>query len=90
VTLAYLTNSEGSAIILIVFLAIAVTVVILRLHSRARRPDGREPTEPTLLERIEAMSDEEYEAWRAEGGLRPDATIKQLRAGRIRRRHPEA
>jgi len=67
VTLAYLTNGESSVIIAIVFSAIAASVIFIRLHLRGRRRDSQEQGELTLLERIEAMTNEEFEAWRAEG-----------------------
>jgi hypothetical protein len=86
VTLAYLTNGEGSIIIAIVFSAIAATVIFVRLHMRARQRDSQQATQVNLLERIEAMSNEEFEAWRAEGRRRQDAAMKQPGAGRSRDR----
>ena len=68
VMLAYLTNAEGSIIISIVFLSLAATVILVGLRHH-RRASGVQ-REQTLLERIEAMTNEEYEAWRADGQRR--------------------
>jgi len=86
VTLAYLTNGEGSVIILIAFSAIAATVILTRLSRRGPRRESREQAQPSLLERIEAMTDEEFEAWRAEGRRQYEAGKKQQPT--YRRRYP--
>ena len=86
-TLAYLTNQEGSVIILIVFLTIAATVIFVRLCSRGRRRASPGQTELTLLERIEAMTDEEYEVWRAEGRSRYEAQKKRPQQSQHGHRH---
>ncbi len=87
VTLAYLTNGEGSVIIAIVFSAIAGTVIFVRLHLRARQRDSQKAAQLNLLERVEAMTNEEFEAWRAEGRRQRETTIKQPGAERSRYRH---
>jgi hypothetical protein len=75
--LGYLTNGEGSIIIAIVFSAIAATVLFVRLHLRARQRDSQKAAQLNLLERIEAMTNEEFEAWRAEGRRQPDTAMKR-------------
>ena len=66
---------------MVVFLAIAATVIVVRLHTRRRQNDR--PARPaTLLERIEAMTDEEHEAWRAEGRERYEAQKKERKERR--------
>jgi hypothetical protein len=84
--LAYLTNAEGSIIIAVVFLSLAAAVIIvsLRHHRRAKGVQR----EQTLLERIEAMTNEEYEAWRADGQRRRQATLEARRERRSRQSHP--
>ena len=86
-TLAY-TNADGSVAILIVFLTIAATVIFVRLYTRARRRNGQKQPEPTLLERIEAMNNEEYEAWRDEGKRQHAENKVRQREGQRRRRQP--
>jgi hypothetical protein len=86
VTLAYLANGEGSIIIAIVFSAIAATVIFVRLRLRARQRDSQKAAQLNLLERIEAMTDEEFEAWRAEGRRHNGTAVKQQGAGRGRHR----
>jgi uncharacterized membrane protein len=86
VTLAYLTNTEGAVAILIVFPAIAATVIFVRLRTRARQRDSQTQAEPTLLDRIEAMSNEEYEAWRDEGRRVYQENKVRQREGQRRRR----
>jgi hypothetical protein len=86
VTLAYLTNAEGSVIIAVVFSTIAATVISVRLHLRARQRDSREEAGLSLLERIEAMTNEEFDTWRAEAKGRPEATTKRRQAGQRNQR----
>jgi hypothetical protein len=66
--LASLTNVEGSIIISIVFPAIAAVVIIIRMRQRRQERAGGEQRGPTLLERVEAMTNEEFEAWRRGSG----------------------
>jgi hypothetical protein len=75
VTLADLTNVDSSILVAVIFLSLAATVIVVRL--RERRRDTGEKAELTLLERIEAMSNEEYEVWRAES--RQEANVKRRR-----------
>jgi hypothetical protein len=84
--LAYLTNAEGSIIISIVFLSLAATVIFVSLRHH-RRASGVQ-REQTLLERIEAMTNEEYEAWRADGQRRREAALRSRRERRSRQGHP--
>jgi hypothetical protein len=72
-TLASLTNVGRSVIVVIVFLSLAATVILVRLRTRARQRDNEGQAKLTLLERIEAMSDEEYDAWRDEGRRQREA-----------------
>lgn len=84
--LAYLTNAEGSIIITIVFLSLAAAVIIVSIRHR-RRASGVQ-REQTLLERIEAMTNEEYEAWRADGQRRREDALETRRERRSRQGHP--
>jgi hypothetical protein len=68
VTLANLTNVEGSIIVAIVFPAIAAVVIFIRMRQRRQERAGGRQREPSLLERIEAMNNEEFEAWRRGSG----------------------
>jgi hypothetical protein len=90
VTIANVTNGEGSVIIVIVFSAIAATVIFVRLYLRARQRDSQKAAQLNLLERIEGMTNEEFEAWRAEGRRQRETAIKYPEAGRSRRRHRRA
>lgn len=87
VTFAYLTNGEGSVIIAVVFSAIAATVIFVRLYLRARQRDSQKAAQLNLLERIEAMTNEEFEAWRAEGRRQRETTMKYPGVERSRHRH---
>ncbi len=78
-TLASLTNAGRSVIVVIVFLSLAATVILVRLHTRARQRDNGGQAKLTLLERIEAMSDEEYEVWRDEGRRQREANKRPPR-----------
>ncbi len=76
-TLADLTNVDSSILVAVIFLSLAATVIVVRL--RERRRDTGEKAELTLLERIEAMTNEEYEVWRAESRRRQEANVKRRR-----------
>lgn len=76
--LAALTNVDSSILVAVVFLSLAATVIFIRL--RERRRGAGEKTELTLLERIEAMTNEEYEVWRAEAQRQREANLKRRRA----------
>jgi hypothetical protein len=86
--LAYLTNAEGSIIIAIVFLSLAIAVIILSLRTRHQRRAGGVQGEPTLLERIEAMTNEEYDVWRADRQRQREAALRARRERRSRQGDP--
>ena len=75
--LAALTNVDSSILVAVIFLSLAATVIIVRLRERRRGADQK--AELTLLERIEAMTDEEYEVWRAEAQREREANLKRRR-----------
>jgi hypothetical protein len=77
VTLAELTNVDSSILVAVVFLSLAATVIVIRLRER-RRNTGKK-TELSLLERIEAMTNEEYEEWRAESRRQLEGNLKRRR-----------
>jgi hypothetical protein len=79
VTLATLTNVDRSVIVIIVFLSLAATVIFVRLYTRARERGNEGQAKLSMLERIEAMSDEEYAAWREEGRRQREANKKPPR-----------
>jgi hypothetical protein len=76
VTPANLTNVQGSVVIVVVFLSLAATVIVVRLRTR-RRQNHRPARPANLLERIEAMTNEEHEAWRAAGRERYEADRRE-------------
>jgi hypothetical protein len=75
--LAALTNVDSSILVAVIFLSLAATVVIVRLRERRRGADKK--AELTLLERIEAMSNEEYEVWRSEAQRQREANLRRRR-----------
>ena len=75
--LAALTNVDSSVLVAVIFLSLAATVVIVRLRERRRGADKK--AELTLLERIEAMSNEEYEVWRSEAQRQREANLRRRR-----------
>jgi len=87
VVLGYLTNVEGSIIIAVVFLSLATAVIIVSVRNRHRRRAKGAQRAQTLLERIEAMTNEEFEAWRADGQRQREASVKTRREGRSRQGH---